>query len=414
MKITERQIRDDLHRGYVDARRYKRTTLAQIEFEECQEPDLEELANSLVTRTYRPKPAFCFITFDPVQREVFASQFEDRIVQHMLYSYLYPLFDRLFIYDTYSCRIGKGTHFGVERFCHHLRSVTNNFHEEAYVLMIDLSGYFMSIDKKLLIDETMRQIDHHLYRRSPDGRLWVERIDPDFCEYLLHCFLDRNPSEECYKLGDPSNWDGLPANKMLANSPEGVGIVIGDIISQVFSNVILNITDQWAKREKHLKHWGHYVDDHFTMHRDLAFLTALVPELQEVFLERAHVNLHPKKWHITPANGGNQFLGAYVHPKYQLPRQRTVDTFVRTTQEMEYQMIFSDLTYNDLDGIRSRINSYCGLFKHQKSYGLRKEYLDRPAFHEYFYFDDWYTKAVLKAQYEQPISYFWGKQGFSL
>ena len=88
MRITEQQIRDDLHRGYIDARRYKRTTLAQMEFEECQEPDLELLANDLVNRCYKPKPAFCFITFDPVQREVFASQFEDRIVQHMLYSYL--------------------------------------------------------------------------------------------------------------------------------------------------------------------------------------------------------------------------------------------------------------------------------------------------------------------------------------
>ena len=408
MRISEGQIRDDLHKGYIAARKFKRTTLAHQEFEECQEPDLELLAERLITRTYEPKPAFCFITFDPVQREVFASQFEDRIVQHMLYSYLYPLFDRLFIYDTYSCRLGKGTHFGVQRYWHHLRSVTDNFHKEAYVLMIDLSGYFMSIDKSLLISETMRLITTHIDRKRSDGHYWNEFIDPEFCEYLLHCFLDRNPSVGCIKLGDPRNWIGLPDNKMLKNSPEGVGIVIGDIISQVFSNVILNITDQWAKREKHLKHWGHYVDDHFCMHNSEAFLVELLPELREVFSERAHVTLHPNKWKITPANGANQFLGAYITPKFLLPRQRTVDCFVDKVQDMEYRLMFRNPSYQDLDRYRSVINSYCGLFRHLKSLEMRKKYLSAPIFQKYFYFDDYYTKAVLKAEYERPTSYFWG------
>ena len=407
MVITEKQIRDDLQKAYINARRYKHTTLAQLEFEECQEPDLEELARQLITRTYEPQPAFCFITFDPVQREVFASQFRDRIVQHMLYSYLYPLFERLFIYDTYSCRIGKGTHFGVKRFCHHLRSVTDNFTNDAWVLMIDLSGYFMSIDKALLMEEIMTQLYRHLFRKGPNGILWDDVIDPLFCEYLLHCFLDRNPSEGCIKLGDPSNWNGLPANKMLANSPEGVGIVIGDIISQVFSNVILNITDQWAKRKKKIKHWGHYVDDHFAMNRDKNYLIDLVPELKEVFWEKAHVTLHPDKCKITPANGSNQFLGAYVRPDYLLPRQRTIDKFVLTTQEIEYKLMFRQMNYEELNLIRSQINSYCGLFKHQKSFNMRKKHLDLPIIHKYFVFDEYYTKALLKPEYETSESYFW-------
>ena len=151
MVITEEQIRGDLYRAYFDARQYKRNTLAQLEFEEEEEVNLEELYPELVDRTYKPLPAFCFITFDPVQREVFASQFRDRVIQHMLYNYLAPLFDTLLIYDTYSCRVGKGTHFGMERFCHHIRSCTENYQYDAHVLLIDLSGYFMSIDKALLM-----------------------------------------------------------------------------------------------------------------------------------------------------------------------------------------------------------------------------------------------------------------------
>ena len=66
MVITEQQIHDDLYQAYHDARKYKRNTLAQLEFEEEEEVNLEELYPELVSRTYRPLPAFCSITFDPV------------------------------------------------------------------------------------------------------------------------------------------------------------------------------------------------------------------------------------------------------------------------------------------------------------------------------------------------------------
>lgn len=105
MVITEQQIREDLYQGYFDARQHKRNTLAQLNFEIFSEHELEDLIFDLVHRRYKPKPAYCFITFDPIQREVYASQFRDRVVQHMLFNYLAPLFEPLFIYDTYSCRI---------------------------------------------------------------------------------------------------------------------------------------------------------------------------------------------------------------------------------------------------------------------------------------------------------------------
>lgn len=406
MVISEQQIHEDLYQAYYDARKYKRNTLAQMEFEEEEEVNLEDLYPELVNRTYKPLPAFCFITFDPVQREVFASQFRDRVVQHMLYNYLAPLFDTLLIYDTYSCRLGKGTHFGMERFCHHIRSVTDNYHHDAYVLLVDLSGYFMSIDKTLLMDIVMEEIYRHLDRRSPDGRLWSERIDPYFCEWLLHCFFDRNPADDCIRLGSPSNWNGLPEKKRLSCSPPGFGLVIGDIDSQMLSNVLLNVVDQWAKRIKKLKHYGHYVDDHYVMHRELSFLQELEPELQEAFWQKIHVEIHPHKIRYAPATGANMYLGAYVRPYYKVPRQRTIDKFVRVAQEMEYQLAFCQPTLDDLELIRARVNSYCGILSHYKAYNLRKKYFDVPAYNHYFTFDEWMTKGVLKPQYQKDYRYW--------
>ena len=99
------------------------------------------------------------------------------------------------------------------------------------------------------------------------------------------------------------------------------------------------------------------MDDHFAMHRSLVFLHDLEQELQEVFWNKIHVEIHPHKIKYSYANASNMYLGAYVRPNYIVPRQRTIDKFVRVAQEMEYQLIFSRPTLDDLELIRSRINS---------------------------------------------------------
>lgn len=400
MNITNEQIREDLYQGYYDARQHKRNTLAQLNFEIFMEHELEDLYSCLIQRKYQPLPPYCFITFDPVQREVYASQFRDRVVQHMLYNYLAPLFEALFIYDTYSCRKGKGTHFGVERYLHHLRSVTNNFREEAYVLYIDLSGYFMSIDKKLLIDTILTEVWKHLDRKSPDGRCWEERIDPIWVEYLLHCILDQNPAKNAIRIGSPKNWKGLPHNKSLAYSPDGHGIVIGDITSQLFSNVVLNIYDQFVKRILKIRHYGHYVDDMYHMHQQLSFLLNAKPQICNFLEEKVHVNVHPNKIRLLSAYDANQYLGAYVRPHYIVPRQRTIDKFAKVMNHLEYRLVVGETPDEEkLKYIRAQINSYCGILQHYKSFNLRKKYLDRPAFYQFFVYEKGFSKAILRPEW---------------
>ena len=399
MTITDEQLRTDLYQAYFDAREHKRNTLAQLNFEMFSEHYLEDLYRALRARTYKPLPPYCFITFEPIQREVYASQFRDRVVQHMLFNYLAPFYEPLFIYDTYSCRIGKGTLLGVERYRHHLRSVTDNFTKEAWVLYLDLSGYFMSIDRQLVITTIMDRIIERYDRLSPDGRTWGERLDPEFINYMLHCQLDRNPSDNCVRLGDPHDWDGLPKRKCLAYSPPGYGIVIGDIDSQLFSNVLLDIYDQWVKRDLKIRHYGHYVDDMYHMHHSRQFLLDSMPIMERFLEERLHVKVNHDKWRLLPASAANQYLGAYVRPFYTVPRQRTIGKFCRVMKELEIRLMYKDISEDELKKVRARINSYLGLLIHYKSYNLRREQVNRPSFYRYFYFDKGYSKAILRPEY---------------
>lgn len=77
-------------------------------------------------------------------------------------------------------------------------------------------------------------------------------------------------------------------------------------------------------------------------------------------------------------------------------------------REIEYFLLFNDPTPEGLLNIRSRINSYCGLFSHYKTYNLRKKYLDRPAFYFYFTFGKGFSKAILRPQYGgKSVPYEW-------
>jgi len=101
------QLLYDIFQAYYDARCNKRNTRSQLEFEMNFEHELFQLYEELTTCTYKIGQSICFIILDPVQREIFASSFRDRIVHHLLYNYIYDFFDRHFIHDSYSCRLEK-------------------------------------------------------------------------------------------------------------------------------------------------------------------------------------------------------------------------------------------------------------------------------------------------------------------
>ena len=118
----------DVFDAYYDARRNKRNTKSQLAFEMNLEHNLLQLYEELRTRTYKPSPCTCFITFDPVQREIFASSFKDRVVHHLLFNNIAHLFEKTFIHDSYSCREERGTFMTYSSFCRMESSLTTDIH----------------------------------------------------------------------------------------------------------------------------------------------------------------------------------------------------------------------------------------------------------------------------------------------
>lgn len=390
--------REEIHllvtQGYLDARQNERSKGTQLLYEIHQEANIADLTNALYNREWKPAPPIVFVVTDPTVREVFAPQFPDRIVSHIVYSLLSPLFERRFIYDSYSCRKGKGTLFGIERFEHHIRSVTDNYKYTAYILNLDISGYFMSIHKPTLYDIIHTTLDEYAARDCRPGVKWSDVIDFEFCDYVIRQILFRDPLKGSIYMGDPKLRALVPPQKLLRNSPADTGLIIGDLTSQLFSNVYLNPFDHFVKRALHIKGYGRYVDDGRMIHRDKDYLLEC-KERSTVFLkERLRLVVHPAKTTITSTEETNFFLGAAIRDYRRYAKNDTVGHFHETVRL--YERAIETGAYLDLLGMYSVLNSYLGYFQHFKAKTIVERTLRESPVLNYFTLTPNCKKVILK------------------
>ena len=242
----------------------------------------------------------CFIVDYPKKREIFAAMFRDRIVHHLYFNYTHAIYERTFIADAYSCIKGRGTHYGINR-ARLLPSGVTELAQPCYVMHLDIRGYFMHIDRQRLLDIALRT----LHRKAKDK-------DLDFLCWLTRIIAMLDPRRNCIIVGDPSNWDGLDPAKSMLHLKDGLGLPIGNLTSQLFSNVYLNEFDQFMKRTLKCRYYGRYVDDAFVVSADREWLMRIVPDVQRFLKERLGVELHMGKAHH---RGGAQRRGVswFIH-----------------------------------------------------------------------------------------------------
>lgn len=349
--ITPEQLLVDLVRAYKNARQHKRSKAYQLKFELNLEDNLAQLRDELLSQTYCPQPSICFIIHDPKMREVFAADFRDRIVHHLFYNYTHSLFERQFISDSYSCIKGRGTHYGIRRLQHHIRSASQNYRLPCYVLKIDIRGYFMHINRDILL-QLCRQSLHK-----------AKNIDNEFVDYLLEIIVTNDPTENCIRIGDASEWAKLPTEKSIFNSAEHCGLPIGNLSSQLFSNVYLNQLDQFVKRTLHCRHYGRYVDDAYIVGHNRQELKALVAPIEQFIANELHLHLNPQKTQICDVRQGVEFLGAYIKPYRTYVANRSLR---RIERHLKHVGKFRGRE------LQSRVNSLLGVVSHYASFRLRR------------------------------------------
>ena len=357
---------ETLFQAYFDCRRNKRNTLNALKFELHFEKYIFELADDIRNGTYQPGRSIAFIVTKPVKREVFAAQFRDRIVHHWLIKKLNPFFENLFIEDAYACRTGKGTHFGIRRMRDFIQECAQENEGEAYVLKLDIRGFFMNISRPLLFDKLE---DFIATNDKVEDKLFI--LD------MARRIIFNNPTKNCFIKGDKSLWDDLPKDKSLFHSPAESGLPIGNLTSQVFANFYLNDLDHFVKEKLHIKYYGRYVDDFVLVHPDRQYLSGLISIIENYLKTNLQLQLHPKKRYLQHHSKGLAFLGVMIKPNRIYVGNRIKSNFY-TVLKQQNEVVSTSLIDKSV-GMQfvSRMNSYLGIMKHYQTFCLRQHIIKK-------------------------------------
>ena len=378
--LSKTRLLFDLYYAFQCAKKHKANKEYVKIFENDLHNNLIELCDELYERRYKPQPSICFIITDPKRREIFAANFRDRIVHHLYYNYTYDLFNRTFIEDSYSCRKGKGTHYGIHRLEKHIRQESENYTKETYVLKMDIKGYFIHINRPLLLS----LVNDTLNKMIPT---YGDKLDLDFLKYLSKVIVLLNPVENCIVRSNKNEWKLLDKSKSLFYSDKDCGLPIGNLTSQLYSNVYLNVLDQYMKRILHCKHYGRYVDDFYVVSKDKVFLKTIIKEIEIFMMSSLHLEIQTKKTQIINVKHGVEFLGGFVKPYRIYLSNKTIRRMRRH--------LYNFRKYGTDKNVENMINSYLGMFSHYKSNKVKKQMMDRTTIvKEYGKFAGYYSKFI--------------------
>lgn len=366
-----------LLQAYISCRRRKRTTINALKFELNLETNLLDLQKQLESRTYQPKRSICFVVTYPKTREIFAADFSDRIIHHLLIAEIEPYFEKTFIFNSFACRKEKGTHKAIIKLRQGLNKITKSQTKNAFYAQFDIQSFFTNIDKNILfaiLEKEIKKPNHY-----PNDLLWLTKT------IIFH-----NPAKNFVIKGEKALFKQLPPEKSLFNTSAYKGLPIGNLTSQFFANVYLNNLDQFIKRELKIKYYFRYVDDLVLLSYDLDNLKVWRHKINRFLKEKLGLKLHPDKDQYGSVYQGINFVGYIIKPNYILSRKRVVANLktklyffnqglllVSGNQKQETLPLSKPPTKDEIKQTAAMVNSYYGHFRQADCYKLRKNLYEK-------------------------------------
>lgn len=393
---------EDVIDAYMDCRRHKSNTANAIRFEMDYERHCIELWHEIINRTYEPRRSICFVVKRPVRREVFAADFRDRVVHHLIARRIYGLLEKQFLPDSYSTQKGKGTLYGIERVEQFMRTCSENYTCDCYVMKIDIRSFFMSLPKQGLYDSIKAFLDDHYEGNDKDTLLW-----------LIKKTIFNRPEKNCIRKSPRNAWAELPPNKSLFGTDGTRGLPIGNLTSQLLALLYLDPLDHLITGEWGFKYYGRYVDDMIFIHPSKQKLLEVREKIRDWLNDRGLV-LHPKKMYLQHVSRGVNFTGAYIKKNGKYLSRRTVGNFFgriygfnRTFEQWKREG--KSLQYADIAHVMSSMNSYLGLLCRYRSRRLLRKVHQRmsPDFFDYFCMSEDVTQQGMKSRLLMWPAYGW-------
>ena len=275
--------------------------------------ELSALHLELVSGEYRHGPYQQFSINDPKPRIIHKASVRDRLLHHAIHRKLYPFFARAFIADSFSCQRDKGLHRALRRFRFMARRVSRNHTRTCWVLKCDIRKFFASIDHEVLMVI--------LRRRIADERII------DLLWRVIASFHT-----------DPDK--GLP---------------LGNLTSQLLSNIYLDVFDQFVKHDLHWRFYIRYADDFVFLSDDSRALEKILFQARDFLLKSLLLRLHPSKVSIRTIASGVDFLGWVHFSDHAVLRTKTKRRMLQRIRVAPHY---------------ATLQSYLGILRHGDAFGL--------------------------------------------
>lgn len=246
----------------------KHSRVDVVEFERNFENHLFDLHGRLIRGVWTHGAYEAFTVCDPKPRVIHKASVEDRVVHHAVVRMIEPLFDRSFIFDSWFCRRGKGTHASVARLQSQLRRMLQQTHGGIWILKADIRKYFQSVDQQVLMALVKKKL-----------------VDTKLVGLI---------------------------GRIVKSHP--LGLPLGNLTSQLFANVYLDPFDHFVKESLRAPVYLRYCDDFILIHPNRSWLLERLADMRIFLHETLHLELHPNKISVRPNHWGIDWLGHVVYP----------------------------------------------------------------------------------------------------
>lgn len=279
------------------------------------ESEIFQIHRELVSGKYRHDKYNLFHITDPKLRVVAAAKFRDRVVHHCVHDIIEPLFDRIFIYDSYACRNGKGTHQAIERATGFLRA-------NKYFVHLDVVSYFQNIDHSVLEKILERYIRDEKVMKLLTGII-------DSTRYLSN--------QEKFKITKKvvayQDFDLFGTGRKGTAEMHYKGLPLGNLTSQFFANLYLNELDQYAKHKLKCKYYIRYMDDVVIFSNDKTELRDFEAKIREFASNNLSLVLH-NSGGAEPYYKGLSFLGMRIYRSYRKIKRTAIPRCIRRMKKL--------------------------------------------------------------------------------
>lgn len=299
-----------------------------------------KLKEELENETYKFRGYFEFKVNEPKERIINAPYYRDKVVQLAINNVLKEMYFPTFIYDSYACIDDKGTHECVERISYFMRKAKWQYGNEAYIVKVDMKKFFYSIDREVL------------------KKLLPKKIKCKRTLRLLFHIIDS------------------------ADSIDGLGLPLGNTISQLCANIIMNELDQYCKRNLRIKHYVRYADDVVIIVENKEKALEIKSKIIRYTENKLNLKVNKNKTKIFPISQGVNTVGFKMHATHKLIRNDSKKKIKRKLKKMKRLIIDGKLSVDKTEQI---INSWYGHAKQGNSYNFVNKALSK---YDYIYLND--------------------------